>query len=120
MLINFYWREGVEVTTYNPVAFNEIGGDNGFIVAHCEVIADGQNGEVEPWAQHGDEFHIHGEAGVAGEVKATLVVVDYKAARVAAIRTVWQTTTVCGVYVFHRTKIKIILAAMVHAVGSQA
>jgi len=69
--VNADGREGVEMEAQNLTAADEVGGLDGIVNPHGEVIAEGQGREGQP-ARFADEFHVHRERGVAGVIEVAL------------------------------------------------
>lgn len=119
-MVYFHGREGIEVAADDGIAADELSGEGRIVVAHCEIIANGKDGKVQFRAGERDKLHVHREGRVASEVKAGVVVPDDEAARVATVGAVGQHAGVGRIHIFHPTKIKAELAAVVHAVAVDA
>src|SRR4051812_18857971 len=72
-------REGVVVAGDDRLRADELGGAGGIVWTHREVVADGQDGDVDALVAY--ETHVAEEGGVACEVEAASPKADDHAGR---------------------------------------
>ncbi len=118
-VVDFDVAEGVEMVAQHFVAFEEFGGGDGIFDVHGEVVADGQDGEVELGA-HGDEFHVERQRGVAGDVDVFVFAFDDEAAGIAAVGAIGKATGVLRDDVFHSSERKCPVTTVVHWMGGES
>src|SRR5215208_4260728 len=73
------WRKGVVVAGDDRLGADKLGGTSGIVRTHREVVADGQDGDVNAFVP--DEAHVAKERGVTGEVEGAPSKADDQAGR---------------------------------------
>ena len=111
-VVNFDRRKGVEMNAEDFIATDEFGGFHRIVHAHREIVANAQHGEFQIRG-FADEFHVHRQRGVAGEIKIAFHRFDGEAAGIAAERAVGQRAGVNGVHKFGAAKIELKSAAVI-------
>ncbi len=77
----------------------------GIIRPHSEIIANGQNGQVD--ALFTIELHIHEEGGIAGEVELFAFDGEEQTCRIATVASIGQSRTMMGDSQLEITKVMV-------------
>ena len=107
--------KGIEVHADDVLALDEIRRYDRIFHAHGEVVAHAEEGKVQVVVL-ADQLHVAKQRCITGVVEGFALRFEDHSCRMAAIAAVGHAAGVHRVGEFHRTKVKFILAAVVHGV----